>query len=104
MAVRKLYGALDCPSTIRALASLLEHDVEFELIPVDLQAGELKKMSSLSPFGELPVFQEGDLTIFGKAFYTLSSPAWLPGTKSENLDNRAVFSFRVEDDHEVHIA
>ncbi|RVX20780.1 Glutathione S-transferase [Vitis vinifera] len=60
----ELYGALDSPSTMRALASLFEHDVEFELIPVDFQAGELKKMPSLSPFGELPVFQEGDLTLF----------------------------------------
>ena len=48
MAVRKLYGALDSPSTMRSLASLFEHDVEFELIPVDFQAGELKKMPSLS--------------------------------------------------------
>ncbi|KAK6947099.1 Glutathione S-transferase, C-terminal [Dillenia turbinata] len=65
-AKKKLYGAVDSPSTMRALASLLEHQVEFEFTLIDLEAGEHKKevFLSLSPFGEIPVFQDGDLTLF----------------------------------------
>lgn len=103
MAVRKLYGSLDSLSTMRALASLFEHQVEFEFIPVDLDNDKLSIISlnvtppyfllshgacitvilfflltivsSEQPFGELPVFQDGDLTLFGKISHTLSSPA-----------------------------
>lgn len=66
MSGAKLYGAVESPETMRALASLYEHGLEFEFIPIDLKAGEHKKQPflSLNPFGEVPVFQEGDMTIF----------------------------------------
>ncbi|XP_058200156.1 glutathione S-transferase-like [Rhododendron vialii] len=67
MAARKLYGAVESRATMRALASLLEHEVEFEFVALDLNAGEHKKepFLTLSPLGTLPIFQDGDLIIFG---------------------------------------
>ncbi|KAK6937409.1 Glutathione S-transferase, N-terminal, partial [Dillenia turbinata] len=59
--VNKLYGALDNLPTMRALLVLLEHDVEFEFIPIDVEAGENKTefFLSLNPFGQIPVYQYG---------------------------------------------
>ncbi|KAK7818464.1 glutathione s-transferase [Quercus suber] len=66
MAIRKLYGTLGSPDTIRALASIFEHELDFEFIPIDLNAGEHKTESflSLSPFGLVPVYQDDGLTLF----------------------------------------
>jgi glutathione S-transferase len=67
MAVKKLHGAFGCRSTMRALAPLTELELDFEFIPLDVNAGEHQKNSflALSPFGEIPVYQEEDLTVFG---------------------------------------
>ncbi|GMY16864.1 glutathione s-transferase [Fagus crenata] len=48
MAIRKLYGTLGSPDTIRALASIFEHELDFEFIPIDLDTGEHKTESFLS--------------------------------------------------------
>ncbi|KAF8387815.1 hypothetical protein HHK36_026474 [Tetracentron sinense] len=66
MTVRKAYGTLSSPATIRVLASLQEYEFEYEFATGDMKAGEHKKepFISLSPFGEVPVFQDGDLTLF----------------------------------------
>ncbi|GAB4829976.1 hypothetical protein Ancab_019620 [Ancistrocladus abbreviatus] len=68
MAAPKLYGSVDSTATMRALASLFDHEVEveFEFVAIDLKAGDHQTPSflSLSPFGEVPVFQEGGLTLF----------------------------------------
>ncbi|KAJ7972930.1 glutathione S-transferase-like [Quillaja saponaria] len=67
MAVRKLYGIVSSTDTMRALASLFEHELEFEFIPLDLKAKashhNYDPILSLSPFGQLLVFQDGDLTL-----------------------------------------
>lgn len=64
--IRKLYGTVDSVSTMRALASLFEHELEFEFVAIDLKSREHKKepFLSLNPFGEVPVYQEDDLIIF----------------------------------------
>lgn len=66
MAIRKLYGNIDSLATQRALASILEHELEFEFITIDLKAGEHKKEPFLSfnPFGQVPVYQDEDLILF----------------------------------------
>lgn len=66
MAAVKLYGPLASTATSRALACLLEKQVEYQLIPVDLKKGEHKKPGFLAmqPFGQVPVLQDGALTLF----------------------------------------
>ncbi|KAL5795567.1 hypothetical protein ACOSQ2_000387 [Xanthoceras sorbifolium] len=66
MTVKKLYGSRGCLATMRVLASLFEHELDFEFIPIDLEAGDHKKQPflSLNPFGELPVLQDEDLIVF----------------------------------------
>lgn len=66
MAAVKLYGPLASIATSRALACLLEKQVEYQLIPVDLKKGEQKKPQFLAmqPFGQVPVLQDGALTLF----------------------------------------
>ncbi|GAV89456.1 GST_N_3 domain-containing protein [Cephalotus follicularis] len=70
MAAKKLYGTLSCPATMRALASMFEHELNFEFIPVDLTGAgdhDVKKgpFLSLNPFGNGLLFQDGDsLTLF----------------------------------------
>ncbi|KAI7983505.1 hypothetical protein LOK49_LG15G00252 [Camellia lanceoleosa] len=51
---------------MRALVSLFDHELEFEFVPVDLKAGDLKKepFLSLSPFGQDPIFEDGDMILF----------------------------------------
>ncbi|XVF72584.1 hypothetical protein PTKIN_Ptkin12aG0132700 [Pterospermum kingtungense] len=67
MAVKKVYGTLACPATMRVLASLFEHGLEFDFISIDLKSGDHTKDSflSLNPFGQVPVYQDDqDLTLF----------------------------------------
>jgi glutathione S-transferase len=64
---RKVYGSLKCsPNTLKVLAFLFEHDLQFEFVPINLDAGEHKKQPfiSLNPFGEVPVYEEADIKLF----------------------------------------
>lgn len=47
MAIKKLYGTLDSLDTLRALASIFEHELDFEFIPINLDTGEHKTDSFL---------------------------------------------------------
>ncbi|RZC80865.1 hypothetical protein C5167_043444 [Papaver somniferum] len=62
----KLYGTPMSTCTTRAMICLHEKEVEFELVPVDLYAGEHKQPSYLSknPFGQVPLLEDDDLTLF----------------------------------------
>ncbi|CAK7356946.1 unnamed protein product [Dovyalis caffra] len=63
--VVKVYGpAYGSPK--RVLVCLVEKDIEFETVPVDLIKGEHKspEFLELQPFGELPVIQDGDYTLY----------------------------------------
>ncbi|XP_034691665.1 glutathione S-transferase PARB-like [Vitis riparia] len=66
MAVRKVYGSLDSPATLKVLACLFEHHLDFEFVPVDISAGDNRKKPflNMSPFGQVPVFEDGGYTQF----------------------------------------
>ncbi|KAE8009535.1 hypothetical protein FH972_005967 [Carpinus fangiana] len=66
MAPIKVHGVSISSPTQRVLATLYEKELEFELVPVDMKAGEHKKepFLSLNPFGQIPAFEDGDLKLF----------------------------------------
>ncbi|KVH89295.1 hypothetical protein Ccrd_008720 [Cynara cardunculus var. scolymus] len=63
--VVKVYGP-DYASPKRVMVCLLEKEIEFETVPVDLITGENRspEFMKLQPFGSLPVIQDGDYTLF----------------------------------------
>ncbi|XP_043716316.1 glutathione S-transferase-like isoform X1 [Telopea speciosissima] len=62
----KVHAALYSTAAMRAFATLHEKNVEFEVVPIDMRAGEHKKepFLSLNPFGKVPAFEDGDLKLF----------------------------------------
>ncbi|XP_047334872.1 glutathione S-transferase APIC-like [Impatiens glandulifera] len=62
----KVHGSPISSATQRALAAVMEKQLEFELVPVDMASGAHKKepFISLNPFGQVPALQDGDLTLF----------------------------------------
>ncbi|KAL9659654.1 hypothetical protein QQ045_024462 [Rhodiola kirilowii] len=64
----KVYGPPLSTAVSRVLACLLEKDVEFQLINVNMAKGEHKKPDYLKiqPFGQVPAFQDEDISLFGK--------------------------------------
>ncbi|KAK8693842.1 hypothetical protein V6N13_071410 [Hibiscus sabdariffa] len=62
----KLYGAALSPCTSRVMTCLHEKEADFELVPVDIFAGEHKHLPFLAknPFGQIPVLEDGDLSLF----------------------------------------
>ncbi|KAJ9696452.1 hypothetical protein PVL29_008602 [Vitis rotundifolia] len=65
----KLHGIPMSTCTTRVLTCLHEKGLDFELVPVNLFAGEHKQPPFLAknPFGQIPVLEDGDLTLFGKS-------------------------------------
>ncbi|KAI3709876.1 hypothetical protein L2E82_39644 [Cichorium intybus] len=63
--VVKVYGPVYA-SPKRVLVCLLEKEIEFETIPINLLTGENRspEFLNLQPFGSLPVIQDGDYTLF----------------------------------------
>ncbi|XP_058084148.1 glutathione S-transferase F13-like [Magnolia sinica] len=62
----KLYGAPMSTCVARVLACLYEMGADFELVPVNVPAGEHKQPSYLAtknPFGQIPAPIDGDLTL-----------------------------------------
>uniref|UniRef100_A0A7N0UI13 glutathione transferase n=1 Tax=Kalanchoe fedtschenkoi TaxID=63787 RepID=A0A7N0UI13_KALFE len=57
--VRKVYGSLECPNTLKVLACIFEHSLDFQFIPINLKEGEHKRepFLSLNPFGVVPVLE-----------------------------------------------
>ncbi|XP_077246747.1 glutathione S-transferase F11-like [Tasmannia lanceolata] len=66
MATVKVYGPPMSTAVSRVLACLLEKEVEFQLINVDMSKGEHKKPDflKLQPFGQVPAFQDENTTVF----------------------------------------
>ncbi|KAK9190938.1 hypothetical protein WN943_019548 [Citrus x changshan-huyou] len=63
--VVKVYGPAYA-SPKRVIVCLIEKQIEFETVPVDLVNGENKNPEylKLQPFGSLPVIQDGDFTLY----------------------------------------
>ncbi|KAH9770589.1 glutathione S-transferase F9 [Citrus sinensis] len=63
--VVKVYGPAYA-SPKRVIVCLIEKQIEFETVPVDLVKGENKNPEylKLQPFGSLPVIQDGDFTLY----------------------------------------
>ncbi|OVA15987.1 Glutathione S-transferase [Macleaya cordata] len=66
MATVKVYGPPMSTAVSRVLACLLEKQVEFQLISVDMAKGQHKKPEYLKiqPFGQVPAFQDENITLF----------------------------------------
>ncbi|XP_043716319.1 glutathione S-transferase-like [Telopea speciosissima] len=62
----KVHGNVFSTATMRAFATLHEKGVEFEVVHIDMKAGEHKKepFVSFNPFGKVPAFEDGDLKLF----------------------------------------
>ncbi|VVA17144.1 PREDICTED: glutathione [Prunus dulcis] len=62
----KLHGLPLSTCTGRVLTIFHEKSLDFELVPVNLPAGEHKQPAFLTknPFGQIPVLEDGDLTLF----------------------------------------
>ncbi|KAI7747692.1 hypothetical protein M8C21_029030 [Ambrosia artemisiifolia] len=62
----KLYGFVPSNATFRALVSLYEKDLDVEFVKVHMAAREHKTPQFLSrnPFGQVPVLEDGDITVF----------------------------------------
>ncbi|KAI3464758.1 hypothetical protein Pfo_021421 [Paulownia fortunei] len=62
----KVYGPPLSTAVSRVLACLLEKDVPFQLLPVNMAKGEHKKPDYLKiqPFGQVPAFQDESITLF----------------------------------------
>ncbi|XP_068305995.1 glutathione S-transferase F13-like [Pyrus communis] len=62
----KVHGLALSTCTSRVLTILHEKGIDFELLPVNLLAGEHKQPHFLAknPFGQIPVLEDGDLTLF----------------------------------------
>ncbi|GLJ46078.1 hypothetical protein SUGI_0970680 [Cryptomeria japonica] len=65
--VVKVYGPAFASCTRRVLACLVEKDVEFEVVDVDMSKGAHKapQYLALQPFAKVPAIRDGDLTLFG---------------------------------------
>ncbi|KAL6983237.1 Glutathione S-transferase F9 [Sarracenia purpurea var. burkii] len=63
--VVKVYGPTYA-SPKRVIVCLIEKEVEFETLPIDILKGEHKhpEFLQLQPFGVVPVVQDGDYTLF----------------------------------------
>lgn len=62
----KLYGPPLSTAVSRAAACLIEKDVDFQLIPVDMSKGEHRKPDFLKiqPFGQVPAFEDENISLF----------------------------------------
>ncbi|KAI4374891.1 hypothetical protein MLD38_012830 [Melastoma candidum] len=62
----KVYGPPLSTAVSRVLACLIEKDVEYQLLPVNMSKGEHKSPDYLKiqPFGQVPAFQDESITLF----------------------------------------
>ncbi|CAN4091451.1 unnamed protein product [Withania somnifera] len=62
----KVHGNPMSTATMRVVACLIEKDLDFEFVFVDMATDEHKKhpFLSLNPFGQVPAFEDRDLKLF----------------------------------------
>ncbi|KAF5732677.1 glutathione S-transferase F13 [Tripterygium wilfordii] len=83
----KLYGVPASTCTGRVLFCLHEKQADFELIPVNLMAGEHKQPAFIAknPFGQIPALEDDDLTLFESRAITAYVAEKLKDTGSDLL-------------------
>ncbi|XVF80759.1 hypothetical protein PTKIN_Ptkin15bG0101100 [Pterospermum kingtungense] len=100
--VVKVYGPVRAACPQGVLACLLEKDVEFEIVHVDLDSGEQKKPHFLlrQPFGQVPAIEDGDLKLFESRaiirYYAAKYEDRGPKLLGKSLEERAVVDQWVE--------
>lgn len=64
--VAKVYGVAASPYVATVLVCLEEAGASYELVAVDMAAGENRSRHHLarSPFGKIPAFEDGEVTLF----------------------------------------
>ncbi|KAF5747204.1 putative glutathione-s-transferase theta gst [Tripterygium wilfordii] len=62
----KVYGTTLSTAVSRVLACLIEKDVQFQLIPINMSKREHKSPDYLKiqPFGQVPAFQDEEVSVF----------------------------------------
>ncbi len=62
----KLYDSSDCPFGQKVRIVLAEKDLSYEIVPVDLKAGEQKRPEflKLNPFGKVPVVIDEEVVVY----------------------------------------
>ncbi|KAG2698244.1 hypothetical protein I3843_07G140800 [Carya illinoinensis] len=62
----KVYGPAMSTAVSRVLACLLEKNVDFQLVPVNLSKGEQKKpdFRKIQPFSQVPAFEDEGICLF----------------------------------------
>lgn len=62
----KLYDSPECPFCQKVRIVLAEKDLSFEIVPVDLKAGEQKRPEflKLNPFGKVPVLIDDEMIVY----------------------------------------
>ncbi|OMO59821.1 hypothetical protein CCACVL1_24597 [Corchorus capsularis] len=86
----KVYGSVKSACTQRVLACLLEKDVEFEIVHVELDAGHHKKPEFLlrQPFGQVPAIEDESRAIV--RYYAAKYADRGPNLLGNSLEERAV--------------
>ncbi|XVF20456.1 hypothetical protein REPUB_Repub12eG0002000 [Reevesia pubescens] len=94
--VVKVYGPVRAACPQRVLACLLEKDVEFQIVHVDLDAENHKKPDFLlhQPFGQVPAIEDGDFKLFESRaiirYYAAKYEDRGPNLLGNSLEERAV--------------
>ncbi|OEL35289.1 putative glutathione S-transferase GSTF1, partial [Dichanthelium oligosanthes] len=88
-AVMKVYGWAVSPFVARALVCLEEAGADYELVPMSKDAGDHRRPDHLArnPFGQVPVLEDGDLTLFGKSSITFSSSDQVSSVTTHNYNS-----------------
>ncbi|KAI9070424.1 hypothetical protein K1719_047613, partial [Acacia pycnantha] len=62
----RVYGPTLSTAVSRVLACLIEKDVQFQLVPLNMSKGEHKKPEFLKihPFGQVPAFEDESISLF----------------------------------------
>ncbi|HEY9905093.1 MAG TPA: glutathione S-transferase family protein, partial [Candidatus Sericytochromatia bacterium] len=66
MAEIEIYSATVCPFAHRSRLVLLEKEIDFELIEIDLQ-NKPEGFTEISPYGKVPVIKHGDERVWESA-------------------------------------